>query len=233
MRALTIRQPWATLIALGVKTIETRSWRAPASLIGQHFAIHAGMHRPVDDVGDYQAIGCGFSGWWLRHRPSWDERRAGAGTDADPASLLAVLSPEQYRDWWTAPLPLGAIVATARIVDCVPITDRRYMPDHGPQVTINPATGTLRRIGSPLSGIFDDVTDQLPYGDFTPGRWAWLLDDAKLTTERCPECMGRAFACGHERHRMSLGCICTTCDGAGTCPPIPAKGRQGLWRWEP
>lgn len=27
MKVLTIRQPWATLIALGEKQIETRSWR--------------------------------------------------------------------------------------------------------------------------------------------------------------------------------------------------------------
>ncbi len=29
MKAITIRQPWATLIALGQKTFETRSWYTP------------------------------------------------------------------------------------------------------------------------------------------------------------------------------------------------------------
>jgi hypothetical protein len=24
-----------------------------------------------------------------------------------------------------------------------------------------------------------EITDQLPYGDFTPGRYAWLLDDVE------------------------------------------------------
>lgn len=42
MRALTIRQPWAGLIALGVKDVENRTWRAPDDLIGGRFAIHAG-----------------------------------------------------------------------------------------------------------------------------------------------------------------------------------------------
>ena len=42
MRALTLHQPWATLIALGIKTIETRSWPPPRNLIGQTIAIHAG-----------------------------------------------------------------------------------------------------------------------------------------------------------------------------------------------
>jgi hypothetical protein len=40
MKCLTIRQPWATLIALGEKQLETRSWRT--SYRGE-LAIHAGM----------------------------------------------------------------------------------------------------------------------------------------------------------------------------------------------
>ena len=42
MYAITLHQPWASLIALGIKTVETRSWPAPARLIGQTIAIHAG-----------------------------------------------------------------------------------------------------------------------------------------------------------------------------------------------
>ena len=42
MKALTLHQPWATLIAAGVKTTETRSWRPPRSLIGHRIALHAG-----------------------------------------------------------------------------------------------------------------------------------------------------------------------------------------------
>lgn len=43
--ALTVWQPWATLIAAGAKPFEFRSWPAPARLIGKRIAIHAGMHR--------------------------------------------------------------------------------------------------------------------------------------------------------------------------------------------
>ena len=42
MYAITLHQPWASLIALGIKTVETRSWPAPERLIGQTVAIHAG-----------------------------------------------------------------------------------------------------------------------------------------------------------------------------------------------
>jgi activating signal cointegrator 1 len=39
--ALTVRQPWASLISAGAKAIETRSWPPPAHLIGECLAIHA------------------------------------------------------------------------------------------------------------------------------------------------------------------------------------------------
>lgn len=46
MKALTIWQPWASLIMAGAKPYEFRGWPAPKSLRGQQIAIHAGA-RPV------------------------------------------------------------------------------------------------------------------------------------------------------------------------------------------
>ena len=42
MRALTLHQPWATLIAIGAKTVETRSW---ATDYRGPLAIHAGKSK--------------------------------------------------------------------------------------------------------------------------------------------------------------------------------------------
>ena len=42
MHAIALHQAWASLIALGTKAVETRSWPAPALLVGQTIAIHAG-----------------------------------------------------------------------------------------------------------------------------------------------------------------------------------------------
>ncbi|MBI9110253.1 ASCH domain-containing protein [Maridesulfovibrio ferrireducens] len=39
---LSVRQPWAGLIALGIKDIENRSWSASPKYYGQTFIIHAG-----------------------------------------------------------------------------------------------------------------------------------------------------------------------------------------------
>ena len=49
MYALTIHQPWAQLIADGVKTMETRSWAPPLNMIGKSIGIHAGK-QPLPPV---------------------------------------------------------------------------------------------------------------------------------------------------------------------------------------
>lgn len=41
MKALSLWQPWATLIAREAKRIETRGWPCPPSIIGRPLAIHA------------------------------------------------------------------------------------------------------------------------------------------------------------------------------------------------
>lgn len=45
MKALTIWQPWATLIITGGKPYEFRGWRVPRSLIGQRVVIHAATRK--------------------------------------------------------------------------------------------------------------------------------------------------------------------------------------------
>lgn len=46
MKALTIWQPWASLIMAGAKRYEFRGWPAPAWMVGAPMATHAGA-RPV------------------------------------------------------------------------------------------------------------------------------------------------------------------------------------------
>lgn len=188
MKALTIRQPWATLIALGVKTIETRSWRAPKALIGQRIAIHAGATR-----------GSVFNVL----------KAAVRDLDSDAIALCNAL---YALDIEPIDLPLGAIVATATLADCVPMVS--WSPLNGPAAWaahMIPCEGSERllllrdaemgaealRIDGPLPAEID-ATDQLPLGDFQPGRWAWMLTDIDQLLD-----------------------------------PIPATGKQGVWEWKP
>lgn len=169
MKALTIRQPWASLIAAGVKTIETRSWsteyRGP-------LAIHAGKAKP-----ERSEEGCGVPVGhdWLPVEDfdgSWRLEHFARGCTGAPYDI---------------DMPLGAVVATCTLADVVPIGgpysfrtgiaegDEGDFPDSR-VVVRQPAVGW-----APESLVIDrpheDITDQLPFGDFTPGRWAWLLTD--------------------------------------------------------
>lgn len=50
IRALTLWQPWASLLAVGVKAHETRSWRIPPKMLGTRIAIHAGSGRAPESM---------------------------------------------------------------------------------------------------------------------------------------------------------------------------------------
>lgn len=45
MKAITIWQPWATLIAMGAKPFEFRGWSPPRAIQGSRIAIHAGARQ--------------------------------------------------------------------------------------------------------------------------------------------------------------------------------------------
>ena len=72
MYALTLWQPWATLIAERVKVFETRSWKPPKNLIGQRIAIHAAKKNPTrEEIDNYPPSIrremeklYGFTNWW-------------------------------------------------------------------------------------------------------------------------------------------------------------------------
>ena len=149
MKALTLHQPWAMLIAAGVKTMETRSWGPPSNLVGHRIALHAGKQLIKSQSG----LGSG----------TWEMMNTLYGTD------------------WSELIPRGKVVATARLADA-----RRV-------VALELETGRARLSGSPARTVLAD-----PYGDFSPGRWLWFLEDVQ------------------------------PCN-----PPVPARGAQGLWNWEP
>lgn len=78
-------------------------------------------------------------------------------------------------------VPLGAVVATCTLADVVPIV---RVEDGDSLPAIDPAPVELWNGPDGLTiaewcddGWSDgpDVSDQLPFGDFTPGRYAWLL----------------------------------------------------------
>jgi hypothetical protein len=222
--AITLWQPRATLVAEGIKTWETRSW--PTKYRGR-LVIAAAARRPHarDAMGPW-AIN--FTGAVLRR-------------DA----VAYAYNPGENR---SLDLPLGVVVASANLVDCCPIGgpysfrtgfvqgDEGDYP--GQAVVVHrPSLGTYpdSLVVSEASTTTTDITDQLPFGIWEPGRWAWRLEDIAPTTDRCPTCwgVGEYRSAGRPGGITNIRISCLTCEGHGSCDPVPAKGGQRLWRWRP
>ena len=121
IRALTLLQPWATLVAIGAKHNETRGWSTPYR---GPLAIHASKTMPAEARdfalhNDYcRAV---LNGLWG--------------------------SPAQWD------FPLGKVLAVCRIASCKRITLASDLTTVDPQ--------------------------ELAFGDYTAGRYAWALRDVR------------------------------------------------------
>lgn len=106
MKALTIWQPWASLLIEGAKVHEFRNWQPPKSLIGQRIAIHAAKRIPL--VSELRDL----------HLDIAYEAADGLYQDDALASKLLLNffhRPER--------MPLSAVIGTAILGDLRPATD--------------------------------------------------------------------------------------------------------------
>ena len=85
MYAISLWQPWASLIAEGIKVQETRNWVPPKHLIGERIAIHAAKRRLTKAE--------------LRELPSMIHHDMSV----------------RYGHFWEEDVPYGAVVATAEL----------------------------------------------------------------------------------------------------------------------
>ena len=70
MYAIALHQPWASVIALGIKTVETRSWPAPARLMGQTVVVHAGKRAVRKPCGPIERESVRLGEDWNRTIPA-------------------------------------------------------------------------------------------------------------------------------------------------------------------
>lgn len=129
MRALTLHQPWASLIACGAKRIETRSWSTRHRGL---LAIHAGKNQKPSRSFEAQQLGRALS------QQQWNE------------------------------MPFGAVVAVAVVAEVHYIDRTVHSSD--------PELVALSGEGFPVDH-WPVPAEQVPYGDYRPGRWAWMLTD--------------------------------------------------------
>jgi hypothetical protein len=108
MKALTIWQPWASLIIAGAKPVEWRGWPAPRWIVGQRIAIHAGARAAKpDEIAD------------IIERID-DAESSLVGSIARP--LLASV---HTKSW-----PLSSVLGTAIIGKPIPVLD--WLREHAP-----------------------------------------------------------------------------------------------------
>lgn len=210
LRCISLHQPWATLPtfinpATGnpVKMFETRG--RPTNIRGR-----VGIAATVNTAW------CGRRGTRLTIGDYEIER--------DASGLLL----RSDRLAWPYRLPTGAIVATATIVNCLPIVERTW-PQNVTQDCLSihaPGDDEYPRMlrWTPGQNEALNISDQLPYGDYTPGRYAYELADVRPVNHRCPACWGAGV----------IGAVfCQTCKGKTTCHPVTVTGHQGWWWWTP
>jgi len=96
VKALTIWQPWASLIVAGAKPYEFREWPAPRWVQGQRIAIHAGARS-------------------VRRAELADLLNRLASDIAWTTGLRPEIALPLLERWWRAPqlLPLASVLGTA------------------------------------------------------------------------------------------------------------------------
>lgn len=122
-RALSLLQPWASLVVMGLKKIETRSWR---TAYRGPLLIHASLGRK----GKVLATEAPFA----KYIPDFDA------------------------------LPFGAIIGQVHLDDVVPVEQLFYSNEKLAALTL----------------------EEKAFGDYTKGRYAWLLTDARFFEEAIP-----------------------------------------------
>lgn len=105
MKALTLYQPWAILVAIQAKLIETRSWK---TLYRGPLAIHAAKRIPRE----YRRL-CGA----VPPEPFASALKGITWTMAE-TSLGTI------HQGHSESLHLGCVIATCELVDCVPISEK-------------------------------------------------------------------------------------------------------------
>lgn len=119
--ALTINQPWASLIVLGIKDIENRNWLPASHVIGSRIIIHAG--KTYDHLGAFMLMN--------DHGIVCHAQNFPRGAIVGSALLEGVVQSSSSR-WFRG--PYGWQFADARLIDPVPCPGSRKLWTVSPSV---------------------------------------------------------------------------------------------------
>lgn len=151
MKAITVWQPWASLLASGAKKYETRSY--PISYRGP-IAIHAAKKSAPRIFSELI-----------------DEETA--------KSMFKHLSEHNFN--LPEDLPCGVVVATAEIVNCWYIVNHPGTDvDKARYIPVGAESMTLDKRDPAFGDYFVPSQQEFSFGNWTPGRYAWELANVKI-----------------------------------------------------
>lgn len=179
MKALSLWQPFASLVALGAKPIETRGW---ATSFRGPLAIHATLMTTSALVATYETepCDCGGTGHTMLTTPA-----AVRATAVAKLGYWPMCGKNSEPSKGAQRLPFGAVVAVCRVVDCIPIVvanDPYEVDAEFCMVRSLDGERLYHKVGNTTA----DMTDQLPFGDFSHGRYAWMLQGMTQLAEPIP-----------------------------------------------
>ena len=225
VKAISIDQPMPTAILLDLKGWETRTGPPAGDMCPDGV-------RPVPghalNRGDRVLLHATRRVPWKAQPTLFGDRfvvRSEFPEDGGPRyHLSSVSAVDELVD-----LPLGRIVGSAEIVDAVPILDRTGQECHRISDHICIDGTTLTYVSRLDEGY--DMTDQMPWGDWEDGRWAWKLDAVYPVSQMCSKCsLPIGGGPGGYWHLISTYEVCPF--GGFAEPfdgPVPVRGKQGVW----
>lgn len=228
--ALTIHQPYSSLLAYGITNWLTTAEPPPDGATDAEWLIVSDDECDITEptvFGDFEV--------WPPDPPG----QRHPNHDTERPLRLYFNGGRPFRDYLSwAPLPLGAVESVARVTDVVPIVDGATAPYEMPRrrTMIYAYEDALTLLVADRHST--DISDQLPYGDWTPGRWAWRMEVRRLTepvTEYpCPACDGSGgwWLPGDGTSAMEW-IACDECMMPTGHTTVPVRGRQGVWRPDP
>jgi hypothetical protein len=162
VKCISLWQPWATLVVAGHKRIETRSWQT--SYRGR-LAIHAAKRWAADQIDL-----CGMQPFHRLLLPHFED------TAARPGRRVAVEE-----------IPHGVLLGTVELADCLPIVEAGSLPAGKPCIALDDES--ILRVWHPFEaggqkahsgdGYLQVGEYEHALGDYSPGRFGWLLRDPK------------------------------------------------------
>lgn len=132
MKAISLWQPWTSLIACGAKPYETRDWAPPASLIGQPIAIQAAK-KINEDAAQF-----------AKGLPYGQHKDGGFELSDKLYSTVGSTPDESIGLFGNAVMPIGCVVALRRL-------DAAFQFGEGaPDIAVPAATVIKRTVSRPM-----------------------------------------------------------------------------------